>query len=269
MQYPVLVWRYGSDVRPSNWSSVANVLSLSYIREDELWVGTYNQERKGYIWTPLLELRLDAKKSTPTPALDADPVSEAKFQAVNEANTRHTAELEARIKKLQDAVEWLTASDKIHTESIDALGTWKTDTNRRIGELEKKAIIAAQLESRTEKGLLLLEGDIGRRTQKLSERLDKLESNTEMECAPWCTKQGHHTICSPCPQVWPPPTPGEPEVKHGWKIEKRDCQKDCLLANKHSHWSRSMIGATSLPMPCKPGCVYKGPHTGISCVVFE
>ena len=103
------------------------------------------------------------------------------------------------------------------------------------------------------------------------------------KCQPGCTKKGIHKFCSEPPATGsagktpeaelPPPTPagnpGEPEVKCGWKIEKRDCEKHCAFASKHTHWARRIVGSTSFPMPCQPGCVYKGPHTGISCVVLE
>ena len=177
------------------------------------------------------------------------------------------------IKKLQDEVDWLKANNKVITEVINTLGLWKVHTDSRVGELEKKAIIAAQLEAKTEKGLLLLEGDIGRRTQELSERVSQLESNTEMECAPWCTKQGHHTICSPAPPT--PPTPGNPgetarrEVFQDWHMDKGAC--NCDIGVRHTHWNRLPVGIKLKPgpLPCRPGCIFKPPHEGTSCVVLE
>lgn len=270
MEHPIIVARSNFSYLPTFHKTLAEALDKTHDQK-HVYVATWNDSFGAYAWQSLAEARRSVAQTTVPTAHTPVPVPAETLKSVLGNCNQNTAELEARIKKLQEKVEFLTANDKVHTETIAAM---TVSMGQRLGDLEKKAVIAAQLEAKTEKGLLLLEGDIGRRTQELSERVSQLESNTEMECAPWCTKQGHHTVCSPAPQVWPSPTPAAAVTSAGNPGEATDCKTtppqpyytsaacQCDLTVRHYHKDRHWTAV------CYAGCILKSPHTGRGCTVL-
>lgn len=293
MEYPVLTWRVGRHIPPSAWNSLKEVMKYPWTKPEEVRVGMWYAQPSGLVWQELETMR----KAHETSKTETTPVPTETLKSVPDSQT--TADLEARIKKLQDAVEVLQANDKVHTETVDALGSsWRAHEQKRIGELETKALVAEGLFKRidrleqhgldVDKGIYTIKTEGWENTAKikgmdavwreLDARVSQLESNAEMECQPWCTLRGHHTVCSPPPEITPaaavtsPGNPGETarrEVFQDWRTEKGPC--NCDIGVRHTHWNRLPVGIRLKPgpLPCRPGCIYKPPHEGTSCVVLE
>ena len=298
MEKPVLTWRVGSNNYPISWKSVEHVLEQTWRNVDEVRVGVWVSEMKAFNWRTLDDL-LQASKATPSTSAPAPspslvPVPAETLKRVLDDCNQNTAELEARIKKLQEQMGTLIFTSAGYAKDVVTLRDRVAQLEEELALMEEAAANRGAKDLNTDSKVDAMSKSLTYWTRRFVEFEDQLVAlrnpalgdKTEeppTKCQPGCTKKGIHKFCSEPPATGsagktpeaelPPPTPagnpGEPEVKCGWKIEKRDCEKHCAFASKHTHWARRIVGSISFPMPCQPGCVYKGPHTGISCVVLE